>query len=98
MVVTGIADFGGQRLALRLLTQALSGPCLARIGVASLHHESLNDTMKEDAVVEAAAHKAQEVITVNRGVVIESHDKRPGSCLETDTLAGVLGDGRESRD
>ena len=54
--------------------------------------------MKEDAVVEAAAHKAQEVITVNRGVVIESHDKRPGSCLETDTLAGVLGDGRESRD
>jgi len=58
------------------LAVAQRGPrlCVATVGVATLNHEILDDTMEEQRVVEMFVGQAQEVVAMQRGVVVERQE------------------------
>ena len=44
---------------------------MLRKAVARLNHESKNDTMEKDAIVETFAHQFQKVVTMERRLIVE---------------------------
>ena len=44
---------------------------MLRKAVARLNHESKNDTMEKDAIVETLAHQFQKVVAMERRLVVE---------------------------
>jgi hypothetical protein len=73
VVVLGIYKFGGDGILGTSHAKVLACRCSLRVGVATLNHEVLDDTMKECPVIIAFAGKLEEVVTVFGGLVVKAH-------------------------
>ena len=64
-------NFRGNGIAEGTGTQAHARLGITRLGIAGLHHEMLDDTVKKKTVIRAILHQFHEIVTVQRGLIIE---------------------------
>ena len=71
------------------LTEELARKGILALGVATLYHEILDDTMEQQRVIHVQVYQLYEVVAVEWGGVVETQPDIAGSCLEHH-LGGVL--------
>ena len=75
-------DFSLQRIVGAAHAKALTSWCIHRIGVAALTHEVADDAVEECTIVETFLRKFQEVVTMERSLIVEANGDVAKRCSD----------------